>query len=206
MIPGARVVALPGSRVAHLYTGPLTPAGRFVPGRERPVCGATTVGRFVPVTSAVGVRPCVRCGRAWIDTGRPPTRDAVAGRYAAMTAVDVALAARYATTLAQIERVQLVALVALGWVPLNGGRSVAHTEPGTVLALLRDRRHTLALAARTEDDIADDIASNEAAADQSAHLIGTYNDDWSEIRRRARENYRDRSAVTGGRPWRLPAS
>lgn len=119
---GARLVGRPSSSVAHAYVGSVTPSGRWVPRGGRTVCGVRT--RRLRVLSGVargdtsdGRRGCLRCW-ARIASRRaqqPRTRDAWARLFVGVTAYDVAVAAYRARTREDVELLEFIALLLVGW-------------------------------------------------------------------------------------------
>ncbi|MCW2758698.1 MAG: hypothetical protein JWO46_2444 [Nocardioidaceae bacterium] len=110
--------------VAHLYSGPLTPAGN-VPGRCRPVCGAHTrrLATFGPPTNvlaAPGRRVCLRCtriltmraSRCTSPAPRPlRSREALLAAHATTTTADLEAALLMAETLAEVDQTAHLAVL-----------------------------------------------------------------------------------------------
>lgn len=124
--PGSRLVARPAG-VAHVYTGPLTPSGRYVPRAGRTVCRAHT-RRLAVIASlqmstlaaaAQTQRLCARCSArlesAEISPNRraeqPRTRLQYKAAYGNLTPTDLALAAEFAETLDELAHVGHLSLV-----------------------------------------------------------------------------------------------
>lgn len=125
--PGARLVARPGRDVAHVYTGPLTPSGRFVPRSARTVCRAHTRRLSVleqpsPCSmtgSGVG-RVCARCSACLLRSPRavrqaePHTAAGFRAMYADLDQADVAAALLMATTPAEADAAAHLSLALFG--------------------------------------------------------------------------------------------
>jgi hypothetical protein len=140
--PGAVLAARP-TGVAHVYTGPLTPSGRFIPRAGQAVCRARTRQlRVVPTPpgwstlqcSQAGARRlprlCARCSTclsrrvpsphgAASPVGRqveqhPTSRAAYRHRFADLTPADLWVAAQLATTPEELAAVGHLSLVLFG--------------------------------------------------------------------------------------------
>lgn len=122
------LVARPAG-VVHAYVGPLTPSGRHVPRAGRTVCRAHTRRLHVLERTTVtlgrressGPQVCARCSaRLTLPrvTGGPstiPTRDDALRTYADTTAFDLAVQAWMAETPEDLERVEWLALLVVGF-------------------------------------------------------------------------------------------
>ena len=125
--PHARLVARPGG-VAHIYTGPLTPSGRWASGR--PLCRART-RRLTTVSLPAGwsslspstggpslPRLCARCSVALPEPGAAEqhltTRTGFLAEYADLTPFDLVLAAKTADTAEELDQVAHLSLALFG--------------------------------------------------------------------------------------------
>lgn len=125
--PGSRLVARP-TGVAHVYTGPLTPSGRYVPRGRRTVCRARTRRLAVlPVERSSTLaahgsslpRLCARCSAclAPVNTGQaepPVSRDDYRRVYAGTDPFELIIAARLAETPDELAAVGHLSLVLFG--------------------------------------------------------------------------------------------
>jgi hypothetical protein len=123
---GSRLVARP-TGVAHVYTGPLTPSGRFVPRNRRTVCRAHTRRLAVlPVERTSTLvhhgstlpRLCARCS-ACLAPGEtrqaePTSRDDFRAVYADTSPFELVVAARMAETPDELAAVGHLSLVLFG--------------------------------------------------------------------------------------------
>lgn len=115
------IVARPAG-VLHAYVGTLTPAGRC-PRGARPACGVRTRAlREVPLAEVRRRRVCGRChahldrlGKAGEVGTQPRTRSQLLTAYAGVTAFDLAVDAWRAETSADVERVEWLALLLVGY-------------------------------------------------------------------------------------------
>lgn len=106
----------------HVYVGPLTPSGRFVPHGHRTVCGTRTrrlsVDGPVPV-NVVARRMCRRCTCLLLGKSRrvqlPTRREECVAEFAGLTAWDLAVDAFMAETEPEVERLEWLALVMVGF-------------------------------------------------------------------------------------------
>lgn len=126
--------------VVHLYTGPLTPSGRYVPRAGRTACNVRTRRLTVlPRTVALdlaspSLRACGRCSaRLSRLSGRAEhiSRDAAITRYGHLTAFDLALWAYLAVSEADVELVAWLGLLLLGLVACRDSQVVAPTGKTT---------------------------------------------------------------------------
>lgn len=126
--PSARLVARP-TGVAHVYTGPLTPSGRFVPRRSRTVCRTRTAQlhtlpqpeRWSSLTCEAAAFPrlCARCtacldrvrARSRQATTTPCTRHAALAAWAGTTKADIAFALDLATSPSEVDAAAWLSLL-----------------------------------------------------------------------------------------------
>lgn len=120
--PHARcVLAARPAGVLHAYTGPLTPSGRWIPRAGRTACRVHTRTLGVVTLSMVGRRRvCGRCTARLahspvVDGAGHPTRAQLAAAYDGVTAFDLALDAWRAETVADVERVEWLVLLLVGY-------------------------------------------------------------------------------------------
>ncbi len=114
------VLAARPTGVLHTYVGPLTPSGRC-PRAARPACGTRTRALgVVPLSEVRARRVCVRC-TVRLARGIPAggaglqTRDQLRAVYAGVTAFDLAVDAWRAETPADVERVEHLGLLLVGF-------------------------------------------------------------------------------------------
>lgn len=117
--PEAHLVARPRG-VLHAYVGPLTPSGQRVPRAARTVCRTRTrTLRVVPLSVVGRRRVCVSCTARLARTApggtSHPSRASYADAYDGVTPFDLALDAWRAETPADVERVELLALLLVGY-------------------------------------------------------------------------------------------
>lgn len=129
---GARLVQRPRGAVSHVYVGSLSPSGRgTVPRRGRAVCHSRTGVLYVvePVPSSLDPdarRLCRRCvaallshadraGGSWRGGHTAPVSREDWIRTNQLTPFDLALAAFMAETETEIQRVEYLALLQVGW-------------------------------------------------------------------------------------------
>lgn len=120
----AQLVARPRG-VAHVYVGPLTPSGRYVPRTGRTVCRARTRRLSVLESTPVALDPtgkpaCRLCTARLAHVPRqgeagPTSRDQVLTAYDGITAFDLAIDAFMAETPAEVERLEWLALLLVGF-------------------------------------------------------------------------------------------
>lgn len=126
--------------VTHAYVGPLTPSGRRVPRSGRTVCRAHTRSLYVlpelpsqgSVTTVSGGprgRVCARCSARLLPRGeaayraeQPASRHEWVDTYSRLTPFDLAVDAYMATTAAEVDRVEFLAVLLVGWPAI-------HTHP-----------------------------------------------------------------------------
>lgn len=150
--PGAVLAGRPAG-VRHVYVGPLTPSGRYIPHRGQTVCRARTRRLQVLEPSAVGsmtygARLCARCSACLLRTlprggqAEPlTTRSAFRVAHIETTKADVAFALELATTPAEVDQAAHLSLVLFTVAGCNDG----FTDRGRTWRSL----HQLVIAART---------------------------------------------------------
>lgn len=121
--------------VTHAYVGPLTLSGRGVPRSGRTVCRAHTRSLYVlPEPSLPGARSargargrvCARCstrllrGEADGRVEQPASRSDWLTTYSTLTPFDLAVDAYMATTPAEVDRVEFLAVLLVGWPNIKG--------------------------------------------------------------------------------------
>lgn len=149
---GAVLVRRPHG-VTHIYVGPLTPSGRMVPeATGRAVCRQRTRRLYVvdaPKETDFdprAPRACRRCvavvckGKA--ATATPTTRGDWLATYGDLTPFDLAVDAWMAETPDEIDRVQYLALLIVGWPAVDTSPVVSPTGRSTrpLTAYLADAR------------------------------------------------------------------
>lgn len=177
----------PGSPVFHIYSGPLTPPGRWVPRAGRAVCTANTrrlsiLGRAGAAVDLGGRRMCGRCTARLTSLSaravQPVTRAdrlAVYGGKDGVTLGDLAVAVALATSVDETHAIGTVAALVHG--PMSPTTVRRPAEVGYRQArydleveLLR-RRRDLTAAARTPEEIEDAALAREAAAARDAQIL-----------------------------------
>lgn len=115
------VLAARPDGVLHAYVGPLTPSER-TPRGARPACGTRTRAlRVVPLSEVRRRRVCVRCsarlarGPHAVGEAGNQTRGQLLAAYDGVTAFDLAVEAWRAETPADVERVEWLALLLVGY-------------------------------------------------------------------------------------------
>lgn len=180
------LVTRPGSRVFHVYAGPLTPSGRFVPRVARTACGARTrrlsvLERVGSVLDLGGRRVCGRCSARLSAVARraeqPVSRDdflRVYGGLSGVTLGDLVVALAMCTTVDENRRVAYVASVVHGFMeptgtrrPVEAGRRQARYD--FEVELLRQRR-VLTAAERTPEEVEAAARRREDETARSAQL------------------------------------
>lgn len=161
--------------VVHVYTGPLSPSGRFAAAAGRTVCGTRT-RRLSKLECAEGRldlgrrRFCRRCTR-----GLPPvlgqvnympvSRDQWAAAFAALTVDDLTLIARWARTVEETHQAGYLASVLLGPASMREPTASGPDRDRWLLeqTILRRRRQLVA-AARTPEEREQAVRDQEAEA------------------------------------------
>lgn len=186
---GATVLVARPRGVLHAYTGSLTPSGRSVPRAGRTACHAHTRTLTVVPLAAVGTRRvCLRCTARLTqlgcgEAGHPQTRDQVLASYDGVTAFDLAVDAWRAETLDDVERLEWLALLIVGYPACSSEPVVApsgKTNPPLDVLIARARTRlggTRDPLAWTRASVAADEENTRAAA-----------------KTRRGENWRDREA------------
>jgi hypothetical protein len=123
--------------VAHVYVGPLTPSGGFVPRCRRTVCGTRTrrltVDGPVPVDTASARRMCRRCttclhlGKNSQVVQLPTRREDWQAEFAGVTAWHLAVVAFMAETVTEVERLEWLALLVVGFPACRDNQITAPT-------------------------------------------------------------------------------
>lgn len=115
---GTHLVARPNG-VLHAYSGPLTPSGRRVPRSGRAACNVRA--RTLSAVSLPAVQSRRVCGRCAARFTASPTcepgslpRSEARALYADVTPFDLAVDAWRAETVADVERLEWVALLVVG--------------------------------------------------------------------------------------------
>lgn len=163
---GAVLVGRPRSGVLHVYTGPLTPSGRFVAAVGRTVCRAhtrrlTVLELATPQLDLRGRRVCRRCmpllpaalGRAdSADLG--PARDEWLDAYGHLTVDDVRQAALWCRTVDETHQVGRVATMLHGEKPrgLPARLTPAQAAVRDLHDTVERRRKQLVAAERTDEE------------------------------------------------------
>lgn len=120
-VGGTTVLAARPAGVLHAYTGPLTPSGRRVPRAGRTACHAHTRPLGVVPLSEVGFRRvCLRCTARLTsslpgEAGRPLARGHALALHADVTPFDLAVDLWRAETIDDIERVEWLTLLIVGY-------------------------------------------------------------------------------------------
>lgn len=185
-------VARPHSEVFHLYVGPLTPTGRFVPRAARSVCNVRARRLVVLPRDGVrldlgGRRACGRCASALAAAGRrapqPNNRDAAVAFYDGLTLTDLVLAITMATTTDETYRIGFAMGLRFPPAPPMRPRvlefdrdrfAAALFDVNAALLATRDR---LRMAERTPEEI--------AAAEMSREMEAAEREQIADARRRA---------------------
>lgn len=183
----AVLVHRPGSGVFHVYAGPLTPSGRFVPRTGRTACSARTrrlsvLERVGSVLDLGGRHLCGRCeARLCAAAGRasqPVSRDDFLRTYGGLNGVtlgDLVVALAMCRSVEENRRVAFVASVVHGFMDPSSTRRPV--EPGIRQArydfeveLLR-RRRALVAAERTPEEIEAAALRREVDAQRDAQIL-----------------------------------
>ena len=205
-----RLVGRPHSPVLHVYVGPTTPSGQFVPRSCRTVCRTRTRRlKVLPRTGSrldlAGRRVCGRCSACLLSPGRqagqPISRDQWLAAYRHVTLADLATATALATTSDETHRVGFIAGLVHGPSPVRRPRDLTKLQARFDLEqeILRRRRH-LRTAERTPEEIAADAMRREAE-DHNNALI-------AKARRKEDRHARALDRMNRGQylaPWERPA-
>lgn len=157
------LVQRPGSPVVHLYSGPLTPSGCWVPRSGRTVGGTRTkrlsvLERSLRLLEDDGLRCCAHCtARLTAHIGRavhPVTRDQNLDHYRGLTLSDLAVAVRISTTVDDTHRIGFVLSLLFGPAPVRRPveTSVRQAVFDLNAGILAARRRLTALA-RTPEEV-----------------------------------------------------
>ncbi len=181
----AVLVARPGSRVVHVYSGPLTPSGRFVPRAARTACTAHTrrlsvLERVGSVLDLGGRRVCGRCSARLSAMARraeqPHQREACVAFYAGLTLADVVVAIAMATTVEETHRIGFA--MGLRFPPAPARRPSGEGDRDRFRAALFDvntqllrRRNVLRAAERTPEEVEAAAAARELEAMRDAQIL-----------------------------------
>jgi hypothetical protein len=152
----------PGSPVVHLYSGPLSPSGRYAAAGGRTVCHART-RRLTVLERDLGLldhgrRVCHRCvARLTSLAGRatqPVSRDQFLAVYRGTTLRDLALMLAIATTVDETHRIGFLAQLLFGTPPVRRPVELSPRQAYYDLhaAVLR-RRRDLHNATRTPEEL-----------------------------------------------------
>lgn len=177
----AVLVHRPGSDVFHVYAGPLTPSGRFVPRAARPVCSARTRRLSVVVRTGVtvhlaGRRMCARCAARMSATAhraaQPPSNVHERKTFWEATGVDspdLVVALAVASSVEEVHAIAHVTTLLKGFFDVSSHRRPE--TPGKAQGrwdfeteLVRRRRELVA-AERTEEERTAARAARDAEAD-----------------------------------------
>lgn len=182
------LVARPRSGVFHVYAGPLTPSGRYIPHAARTVCRAYTrrlsvLERDGSVLDLDGRRMCARCRVRLVlrarRTPQPIRREACEEFYAGLTLADIVVATALTETVDETHRVSFALGLRFPPPPLRRPDPVTDRDifRGALFdvhaALLRRRRHLVALA-RTPEEIEAARRQREIEAEDDARLLAAH--------------------------------
>lgn len=167
--------------VAHVYVGPLTPSGRFVPSKAATVCRAATRRLQVLEAGASalgrGRRVCRRCQvllppALGVEVPQLVTRDDWVAAYSNLTISDLVLAAAWCRTVEETHQVGYVTSVVHGQQPI---RQPAEGSPARALydlhARILYRRRQLLIAARTPEEVAEMRARQAEQIETHAQIL-----------------------------------
>lgn len=146
--------------VAHVYVGPLTPSGRWVPRAGRAVCGTRTRRLSLleldgTALDPVGRRMCARCSTRLLSAARRVeqsySRDFVLTKYHHLKVQHLAYANALATSVDETHRIGAVTLQILGPGNPRGDQTqrAIHDLHRQIVA----RRRLLVAANRTPEEI-----------------------------------------------------
>lgn len=180
---GARLVARPRSSVLHVYRGPLTPSGRWVPRAGRTVCGARTRRLSVLERASLALdsgdrRVCLRCEAAMPDAmGRAMTvdvesRDAMAAAYDGLTPALLRWAGSRCVTSSESHQIGRVASIVLSEKPANAPalRSPAQVDLAAMWDTIYARRRRLEDDERSPEEREGRARAVEADRDRDARI------------------------------------
>lgn len=202
---GAHLTYRPGSRVLHVYRGPLTRSGRWVPRAGRTVCGARTRQLSVLERASLALdsgdrRVCLRCEAAMPDAmGRAVTvdvgsRDAMKAAYDGLTPALLRWAGARCLTSSESHQIGRVASIVLGEKPANAPalRSAAQAELAAMWDEIYAHRRHLVDAERTPDERAARDHVKQARRDLEQRIAAQRSKDAQRNRaldRRSRSQY-----------------
>lgn len=174
----AVLVTRPGSDVFHVYAGPLTPSGRFVPRAARTVCTARTrrlsvLERVGAVLDLAGRRVCGRCSARLSAFARraeqpPVNRDLEAAYWQGVGLGDLVVALALTTTTAEAYTVSRVARMVADAQPGVPGVREAYRALDQKINRRLDRLRAAELSPEEREAAA---ARREAEADDAARAI-----------------------------------
>lgn len=187
--------------VLHIYTGRLTPSGRYVPRTGRTACRAHTRRLSVAMrrgSSLAGEtegarRLCARCSACLATTAaetrqaEPTTRHECRARFAGTTPADVALALEFSTTAAEVDAAAHLSLVLFGHA---GCTTPVHLPDGRTLPPLHQlvKRHRGRFVERSAADVAFDELVRSGYAQRKAERIQAKHEREARIQRLGMNN------------------
>lgn len=179
---GEYLAARPHGRV-HVYVGPLTPSGRFIPSKRPTVCRArtrrlTVVERLTESFDLRGRRVCARClTKLEQRVGLLVSRDDWAAAFGHLTVEDLMLAAKWTRTVDECHQVGFLSSVVLG---------PGATKP--VDSVLNKRRRELANRELTPDEREARKQERKEQAEEDARIAVARRKNGQMARRLDREN------------------
>lgn len=180
------LVYRPGSDVFHVYTGPLTPSGRWVPRTGRTVCAVkarrlSVLERTGAVLDLDGRRMCGRCTARLtalsVRAVQPVSRDACLRFYAGVQLRDLVTATVLTMTVDETHRVGFVMGLLFGQAPVYRPAKPKPPEMSRAQALfdlteeLLRRRRAFAAAERTPEEIEAAARKREDDAARDARIL-----------------------------------
>jgi hypothetical protein len=171
----ALLVARPTSPVLHIYAGPLTLSGRWVPSSRRTACRAhtrrlTVLARTGATLELGGRRVCARCSARLFAVARraeqPVTREQWLVAYAGVTLGDLATGLAVASTTDETHSLGFVAKLLHGAPPVRRdlAATLRHAAVFDLHAEIVARRRALIAAGRTPEEIEAAQRQREAEA------------------------------------------
>lgn len=199
---GARLVCRPRRGVAHVYRGPLTASGRFVPAGASVECGAATrrlgVLLYGVAELGPGLRLCRRC--ALLLSAFPPgspwdgrllvTLDEKAEAFSHLTLDDFETAARWCRTVEETHQVGALMGLVHGPPPFRPATEAGRRHRA-VDVVLNERRRRLRLAELSPEEQSARRRQADIEADEQARLAAAYAKDWriARLERKARRGH-----------------